>query len=92
MQFIRENPELLQTFAANLLPQMLQVYNGSVVSQVRLSHNLPLVRHSTMSHFLVKDLGGSCSSQISCVSEPECSWLHDRHCKGMKLFVLSEVN
>lgn len=36
MQFIRENPELLRTFAANLLPQMLQVYNGSVVSQVRL--------------------------------------------------------
>jgi hypothetical protein len=58
VQFIRENPELLQTFAANLLPQMLQVYNGSVVSQVRLSHNLPLVRHSTMSHFLMEDLGG----------------------------------
>ena len=34
VQFIRENPELLQTFAANLLPQMLQVYNGSVVQQV----------------------------------------------------------
>ncbi len=43
VQFIREHPELLQTFAANLLPQMLQVYNGSVVSQVRLTLNPPLV-------------------------------------------------
>lgn len=34
VQFIRENPELLRSFASNLLPQMLQVYNGSVVSQV----------------------------------------------------------
>ena len=58
VQFIRENPELLQIFAANLLPQMLQVYNGSVVSQVRLSLNLSLVRHSTMSHFLMTNLGG----------------------------------
>ena len=58
MQFIRGNPELLQIFAANLLPQMLQVYNGSVVSQVRLSLNLSFVRHSTMSHFRTTDLGG----------------------------------
>ncbi len=38
VQFLRDNPELLRTFAANLLPQMLQVYNGSVVSQVRARH------------------------------------------------------
>ena len=34
IQFIRDNPELLRSFASSLLPQMLQVYNGSVVSQV----------------------------------------------------------
>lgn len=34
VQFVRDKPELLQNFAANLLPQMLQVYNGSVVQQV----------------------------------------------------------
>ena len=36
IQFIRDNPELLRSFATSLLPQMLQVYNGSVVSQVIL--------------------------------------------------------
>ena len=36
IQFIRDNPELLRSFATSLLLQMLQVYNGSVVSQVIL--------------------------------------------------------
>ena len=36
-RFIRENPDVLQRFSADLLPLMLQVHGGTVMAQARLS-------------------------------------------------------
>ena len=36
-RFVRENPDMLKRFSADLLPLMLQVYGGTVVAQVTLA-------------------------------------------------------